>query len=234
MEIRKLHKWPADKFEAMDIQNELAEQVQILSSIEVDEIKTVAAVDTAYGVNAEVIFAAAAVFSFPDIDEIERRFQYDRVEFPYIPGMFYFREGPTIEKVLLKLESDPDLIIIHGHGIAHPRSCGLASHIGLLFDKPTIGCARKLIVGHHREIPPGKGNSQPITLNGRQVGLAYRSKEKVKPIFISPGHKCDISLASEITIKNMRGYRQPEPLRLAHLFANKFKRHIERKAAQKE
>lgn len=231
MQLTKFFDWPSNKIEAFDIQKEMAKKVEIFSNL--DEIKLIAAVDTAYGKNAEVIYASAVLIKFPDLEEVERRFQYDKVSFPYIPGMFYFREGATIEKVLQKLDTEPDLLIIHGHGIAHPQRCGLASHIGIGFDKPTIGCARKLICGSHREVGEIKGSNQPIYHKNKEVGLAYRSKENVKPIFISPGHKCDIKLANEIIVKNLRGYRMPEPLRLSHLFANKFKRHIETKKFNK-
>jgi deoxyribonuclease V len=226
VQLTKYFDWPLNKIDAIDIQKEMAKKVEIFSNF--DDINLIAAVDTAYGKNAEVIYASVVLIKFPDIEEIERRFQYEKVSFPYIPGMFYFREGEAIEKVLQKLDTEPDLLIIHGHGIAHPLRCGLASQIGIGFDKPSIGCARKLICGNHREVGEIKGNSQPIYYKDKEVGIAYRSKENVKPIFISPGHKCDVKLANEIIVKNLRGYRMPEPLRLAHLFANKFKRHIEK------
>lgn len=232
MEYKILHDWPNNKSEALEIQKELADKIVISGNY--DEIKLIAAVDTAYGKNAELVFASAVIFSFPEISEVERTFQYDSVKFPYIPGLFYFREGLTIIKALAKLRSEPDIIIIHGHGLAHPRRCGIASLIGLAFGKPSVGCARRLLTGYHRPVPSSKGGSQPITLDSKQVGLAYRSKDNVKPIFISPGHKCDLTQAKDIVVKNLRGFRLPEPLRFAHLFANKFKRYVERKSDSRE
>lgn len=223
---------PATKTEALVHQKRAAEGVKLLGNL--DQLKLVAAIDTAYGKNAEIVFASAVVVSFPDIEEVERSFQYDAVKFPYVPGLFYYREGETILKALCKLQCDPDVIIVHGHGIAHPRRCGIASQIGLALDKPTIGCARKLLTGFHRPVPPGKGQYQPITADGREVGCAYRSKEGVKPIFISPGHMCSLDQARDIVVRNLRGFRLPEPLRLAHLFANKFRRRIETKADSRQ
>ena len=103
----------------------------------------------------------------------------------------------------------------------------MACHIGLDFDKPSVGCARKLLVGNHRTVDAAKGSSQPIMYHGEEVGLAFRSKDSVKPIFISAGHKCDLTYAQDVVIKCLRGFRLPEPLRLAHLLVNKHKRHIE-------
>ncbi len=227
VEYRLLHEWPQTKHEARTILDSLAGLVSITPFLR--EPKTIAAVDTAYGTNAEVAYVSAVLVSFPELQEMERAFHFEKVRFPYIPGFFYFREGETIIKALAKLENEPDVIIVHGHGIAHPDRCGIASLIGLAFDKPTIGCSRKLLVGQHHTVPPGKGNHQPITVSSHEVGLAYRTKDGVKPIFISPGHKCDLRQAQDIIVRSLRGFRQPEPLRLAHLYANKFRRHAERK-----
>ena len=134
-----------------------------------------------------------------------------------------------ILSALEKIKENPDIIIVHGHGYAHPGRCGMASLVGLAFDKPSIGCARRLLAGYHRPVDPRKGSQQPLILNSREVGIAYRSKENVKPIFISPGHKCNLAQARDIIVQNLRGFRMPEPLRLAHLYANKYKRHREQK-----
>jgi len=220
--------WPATKTEALVHQKRAANAVKLLGHF--DDLKLVAAVDTAYGKNAEVVYASAVVVSFPEIEEVDRAFQYDAVKFPYVPGLFFYREGETMLKALCKLQCEPDVIIVHGHGIAHPRRCGVASQVGLVLDKPTIGCARKLLVGFHRPVPPAKGQYQPILAESKEVGCAYRSKEGVKPIFISPGHLCSHDQARDIVVRNLRGFRLPEPLRLAHLFANKFRRRIEGKS----
>lgn len=226
MEYKQLHEWPTTKPDAIAIQNEMADKVELHGNF--IDVRLIAAVDTAYGKNGEILCASAVVTTFPEIEEVEQSFHYGPAVFPYIPGLFYFREGPIIVNALEKIKSDPDVIIVHGHGIAHPRRCGMACHIGIAFDKPAIGCARKLLTGYHRPIAPAKGSFQPITSRSKEVGVAYRSKDNVKPIFVSPGHKCDMAQAREIVVKNLRGFRLPEPLRLAHLMANKYKRHVER------
>lgn len=199
-----------------------------------EEPRLVAAVDAAYGYGGEMLYASAVVTTFPEIEIVERSFFFGEMTFPYLPGLLFYREGSVILKALAKLQNEPDIIIVHGHGIAHEHGCGQASHVGLAFDKPTIGCARKLLAGRVRQVPEVKGGSQPIILGNREVGLAYRSKDNVKPIFISPGYRCDLKLARDVVVRNLRGYRLPEPLRLAHLFANKYKRRMDKQTQQQE
>jgi deoxyribonuclease V len=176
-----------------------------------------------------MLYACGVIMTFPELREVERVFAQGPPGFPYVPGMLYFREGPVLSQTLNNLTQTPDLIIVHGHGTAHPLRCGLASHLGVVFEVPTVGCCRRLLSGRHREVPEVKGSSQPILLGSRQVGLAYRSKDNVKPIFISPGHLCDLPTALDIIKRCLRGFRQPEPLRLAHRMANKHKRRTEKK-----
>ncbi len=231
MELIHTHPWPTDKYQAIEIQKELAKSIEILPNY--DDINLIASVDTSWGKNADTVFASAVLCTFPEIEEIDRRSYYSETTFPYIPGMSYFREGQTMIKALEKLEQQPDLIIVHGHGIAHLKNSGIASLIGVGFDLPAIGCSRKLLIGSVKEIQLTKGSCQPINYQNKEVGVAYRTKEAVKPLFISPGHKCDIPFAKDIIIRNLRGYRMPEPLRFAHLAVNKYKRHIEKKFAGK-
>lgn len=221
---------PKDKNEAIAIQKELAGQIEIYPPH--TDINLITAVDTAYSSDGNTVYASAATLSFPDLEEIEKRFQFEHLNFPYQPGLFFFREGEAIIRVLEKLEQEPDMLMIHGHGIAHPRGIGMASHIGLVFDKMAIGCSRKVLIGSHREVDAKKGSYQPILFNNREIGYAYRSKDKVKPIYISPGHRCDLETTRNIIVRCLRGYRLPEPLRVAHLLANKYKRHFERKNNQ--
>jgi len=229
VEYSELHSWPASRSEAYAIQEKLAAEVDLHGGS--GDHKLISAVDTAYGHGGSVLYACAVTVTFPEIEEVERVFYHGKLQFPYVPGLLYFREGPIIVKALAELKSDPDLIIVHGHGIAHPKRCGMATHIGLVFDRPTIGCARRLLAGSHRPVPPAKGSYQPIFLRSKEVGVAYRSKDNVKPIFISPGHRCDLAEAKDMVLRNLRGFRQPEPLRLAHLFVNKYKRHMEKEKA---
>ncbi len=228
LELRYVHDWPGTKPEAFEAQKEVMPLVKTRGNGEDPEL--VAAVDTAYGYGGETLYAAAVVLTFPDLEEVERSYHIGKVEFPYIPGLFYYREGPVIVEVLKKLQTEPDVVMLDGHGIAHPRECGIACHIGVDFDTATVGCSRKLLTGKHMPVRDLKGNYQPIRLRNKEVGLAYRSKDGVKPLFISPGHMCDLEYAKDVVIRCLRGFRMPEPLRLAHLFANKFKRHEDKES----
>jgi deoxyribonuclease V len=220
------HKWPKTKQEAYALQDERARQVDI--SANMNEPELIAAVETAYGYGGETAYAAAVVVAFPEMKEVERSLVHCRTEFPYIPGLFYFREGPSLVAALSQLANEPDLIFVSGHGIAHPRLCGIASHIGINFDRASVGCARRLLHGKHRPLDDTKGSYQTIKHHDTEIGVAYRSKDKVKPIYISPGHMCDHRLSREFVVRCLRGYRLPEPLRLAHLMANKHKRYMEK------
>lgn len=193
-----------------------------------NEPELIAAVETAYGYGGEIAYSAAVVLTFPEMKEVERSLAHCSTEFPYVPGLFYFREGPSLVAALEQLKSQPDLILVSGHGIAHPRQCGIASHLGIDFNKPSIGCARRLAHGKHRPVGETKGSREVIRHREAELGVAYRSKDKVKPIYISPGHLCDMTLSRELVVRCLRGYRLPEPLRFAHLMANKHKRFMEK------
>ena len=228
-----LDRGPYTRFEAQRIQDELASCVDLYGSQV--EPKLIAAVDTAYGQDGDVLYACATVTTFPEIEEVERSCYHGRPSFPYVPGLLFFREGPIVVGALEKLTHRPDIVIVHGHGIAHPQRCGMACHVGITLDIPTIGCARRILAGRHGYLATAKGSSQPIDYQGREVGVAFRSKDNVKPIYISPGYRCDIQTARDIVVRNLRGFRLPEPLRLAHLFVNKYKRKSEKKpSAQRE
>ncbi|UCC44152.1 MAG: endonuclease V [Candidatus Zixiibacteriota bacterium] len=216
------HPWPTNKRDAFPIRDEALGKI-VIKSTDI-EPKTIAAVDAAYGYAGSVVYASAVAVTLPDMTVVERSGAFYAVAFPYHPGMFYFREGRTVIEALAGLECDPDLIMVARHGIAHPRRCGMACHVGIAFDKPTIGCARKLLAGTHNLLDSAEGSSDSIMLDNKEVGIAYRSRENVKPIYISPAHRCDITFARETVISCLQGNRQPEPLRLAHLFANKLKR----------
>ncbi|MBU8934027.1 MAG: endonuclease V [candidate division Zixibacteria bacterium] len=219
-------KWPTSQPEAHGLQEKISRQVTLMPMN--DSPRLIAAVDTAYGFGGQNIYASATVTSFPELEEVEQISGWAEVKFPYAPDLLFFREGPVMVDVLSRLQSSPDVLIIHGHGIAHPRQCGVAGHIGVLFDLPTIGCCRRLLDGHHHEVAPRKGSYESIVYRDKEVGVAYRSKDNVKPIFISPAHLSDLKTAQDIIVRNLRGFRLPEPLRMAHSSANAYKRYIEK------
>ncbi|MBD3257837.1 endonuclease V [candidate division GN15 bacterium] len=226
LEWKQAHLWPSTKAEAYDLESE---RVPLLSPQPPDRgPQRLVAVEAAYGHAAQRIYAVAAVLTFPELNEIERAWHSLPVTFPYVPGLFYYREGPVIVEVLRKLNADSDVILVSGHGIAHPRRIGLAAQVGISFDKPSIGCARRLLIGRHRPVGETQGSSQPIFHRGEEIGLAYRSKDRVKPIFISPGNRCSLAYARDVTVNCLGGYRLPEPLRLVHNLANARKRQEEK------
>jgi deoxyribonuclease V len=223
------HEWPTLRAEALEIVEAASSRIEIHTNTV--EPKLIAAVETDYGTGGETLYSAAVLMTFPEHQLVERALYYAKVTFPYYPGLMFFREGPMILNALAKLRTDPDLIIVSGHGIAHPALCGTACHIGLAFDKPTIGCSRRLLAGQYGTLDETKGSSQPLMLHGREVGVVYRTKDGVKPLFISPAHKCDLAFARDIIVRCLRDYRLPEPLRLAHLEANKYRRRTEERQA---
>ena len=225
MELTLNFEWPATPREAAAIIDRTIPNIVIDSNAV--EPKLIAAVETDYGTGGEILYAGAVITTFPELRQVERALHYGKVTFPYHPGLLFFREGEVIVHALAKLRSEVDLIIVSGHGLAHPQLCGVACHVGVAFDKPTIGCARRLLAGQHRPLDETKGSIQPISLRGREVGLAYRSKDGVKPIYVSPAHRCDLTFARDIIVRSVREYRQPEPLRFAHLEANKYRRRSE-------
>lgn len=221
MHIRELHKWPHGRTEAMKIQNQFKNRAVFQGSL--DDIKLIAGVETAFDHIANILYAAVCLYSYPDLVEKERATASATATFPYVPGLHVFREGPVILRAFSRLHTKPDLVMFAAHGEAHPRRFGMASHLGVILDLPSVGCARKLLVGEHDEVAAASGSSVPLMLNTTRVGTVYRSRDGVKPIFISPGHRCTIEAATKIVVSTLREYRIPEPLRAAHRLANRLK-----------
>lgn len=222
MEVRDLHPWPKTEAEAVSLQNQLRDRVVIDGAL--DRVHLIAGVDTAFDHIANLLYAAVALFRYPAMTECEKVSDWADADFPYIPGLHAFREGPVILKAFQRLSVKPDLIIFAGHGIAHPRFCGMAAHLGLWLDTPSIGCARRRLAGQYDDPSPHKGSSSPLYVENREVGRVFRSRHNVKPIYISPGHRCNLADAVRYATDCLQGYRVPEPLRAAHRFANRARR----------
>lgn len=221
MHIRELHKWPHGRTEAVKIQHQFKSRVELDGSL--DNVKLIAGVETAFDHIANILYAAVSLYSYPDLTERERATASATATFPYIPGLHAFREGPVILRAFSHLHTEPEVIMFAAHGIAHPRRFGMASHLGVFLDLPAVGCARKLLVGEHDEIGEKSGASSPLMIGASRVGTVYRSRDGVKPIFISPGHRCGIDAATKMVVSTLREYRIPEPLRAAHRLANRLK-----------
>jgi deoxyribonuclease V len=162
---------------------------------------------------------AVVVLSYPELEIVEVQTVEDSIDFPYVPGLLTFREAPLTLAVCEKLTVTPDLILVDGQGIAHPRRLGLASHLGLFLDIPTVGCAKSRLCGSHSEPGDEPGSYAELLDNKEVIGAVLRTKSKVKPIYVSIGHKVDLEMAIYWTLQCCRGYRLPEPTRLAHLAA---------------
>ena len=147
-----------------------------------------------------------------------------KARFPYIPGLLSFREAPILLRAFRKLKSNPDIILFDGQGIAHPRHFGLASHMGLILGKPSIGCAKSRLVGEYSSVENTAGAYSKLVYGNKVVGAVLRTKKNTKPIFVSPGHKTNLSFAIRIAMKTCRGYRIPEPIRQAHVYVNDVRR----------
>jgi len=163
------------------------------------------------------------MFSYPDLTLLESAAAKGKGSFPYIPGLLSFREAPILLKVFSKLERRPDVILIDGQGIAHPRFMGIAAHLGLLLNLPSIGCAKSRLFG--KEAKPGleQGSFVPLMEGERTVGMIVRTRAGVKPVYVSPGHKMDMEGSVKMVLSLCRGYRIPEPLRQAHIFVNQLR-----------
>jgi deoxyribonuclease V len=228
MEIPNIHPWPGDQNEAVDIQHRLQERILITGSL--DNIKLIAGVETAFDHTSNMLFSAVCLFTWPGMEEYERATAAAQARFPYIRGLHAFREGPVILRAFSHLNPSPDLIMFAGHGLAHPRRIGLASHLGLILDIPSLGCARKKLVGQHDELDQNKGASAPLIVDNDEVGRVYRTRDKVKPVFISPGHRCGLEEAVRVVVGCVGDYRIPEPMRAAHRLANRLKRNHKKNA----
>jgi deoxyribonuclease V len=227
LEITDIHDWPIDADEAYKIQRKIGSGLITHSTFK--KIEYITAVDTAFNDKINRLYAAAVTMTYENLTDIEQAVAEMDAAFPYIPSLLSFREGPVILRALSRLKKKPDLIIFAGHGIAHPLQFGLAAHLGLLLDIPSIGCARRCLSGEYEEPTPEKGSLSPLYISNIKRGFVFRTKTNVKPMFVSPGHRCAMSDAIEIISGCLGQYRMPIPLRLAHLYANKYRRFSEKK-----
>ncbi|MEZ4599960.1 MAG: deoxyribonuclease V [Syntrophotaleaceae bacterium] len=220
MDFPELHDWGVSTREAAGLQKRLAERVRLKNGLP-GRIRTVAGADVSYQRRGELFYAAIAVLNYPEMTLLEESVAADRVSFPYVPGLLSFRELPVLLEAFRRLRTVPDLILVDGQGIAHPRRLGLASHLGLWLDLPTIGCAKSRLCGDHAPPGPCRGDRTPLLLDGEVVGTVLTSRDRVKPLYVSPGHRIDVDTAAEMVARCALRYRMPEPTRLAHHLANR-------------
>jgi deoxyribonuclease V len=209
--------------EAIALQKELANSIRLVPLPHPP--KTIAGVDVSLERFGTELFAGIIVLSFPDLTVIEHAVVKIPVTFPYIPGLLSFREIPGLLKCFEQLKKKPDILMVDGQGIAHPRRLGIATHLGLVLDIPTIGCAKSRLYGTYVE-PETVGETAPITdpKTNEIIGTVLKSKVRSNPLIVSPGHKITVEESIEIVKQCLRGYRLPEPTRLAHELVNRFRK----------
>jgi deoxyribonuclease V len=217
MKVDTRHDWHVTTVRAREIQLELA--TEIIKVGKVTGLKFVAGVDVSVNRFAKSGTAAVVVLRYPEMKVIEIGLAEDRIVFPYVPGLLTFREAPLVLAAFKKLSVTPGLVIVDGQGIAHPRRMGFASHLGLCLGIPTIGCAKSRLIGEYTEPGNKIGSYSELNDNNEVIGAVVRTKTGVKPVYVSIGHLIDLPLAIEWTLNCCRGYRLPEPTRLAHMAA---------------
>ncbi len=216
------HPWAVSVQEAFRIQEELRDKL-VLEDVP-DPPESIAGIDVSFTRGSNLVHAAIVVLERDSLEPIETVAATQEPVFPYIPGLLSFREGPVVLQAYEKLSREPDLLMFDGQGIAHPRGLGLASHMGVLFDRPSIGCAKSRLVGEFKEPKQKRGSMRTLSFQRRKVGVVLRTKDNTKPLFISPGHRITVETAARLVLEAGRGYRLPEPTRRAHHEAARVKR----------
>jgi deoxyribonuclease V len=217
MRVRPLHEWEVSIARAKEIQLSLAREV--VAESEAINARFVAGVDISPPDGRGLARGAVVVLRYPELDIVEVKVTQTKITFPYIPGLLSFRESPLILAACEELQNVPDLVLIDGQGIAHPRRLGLASHVGLFLEVPTIGCAKSILCGRHGPLEQEAGSHAELLDRGDVIGAALRTRTGVRPVYVSVGHKIDLASALHWVMECCHGYRLPEPTRLAHLAA---------------
>ncbi len=212
------HAWPLTVEEAIAIQEQLRDE--IITSDQLGTVQYVAGVDMGFEAAGTISRAAVAVLSFPDLQLQESAIARRPTSFPYIPGFLSFREIPAVLDALEKINTMPDLILCDGQGIAHPRRFGIACHLGLLVNMPTIGVAKSLLVGKHESVLEEKGSWQPLRHRNETIGAVLRTRRGTKPLYISSGHRVSLPTAIEYVLRCTPKYRLPETTRIADKLAS--------------
>ena len=222
MRVEELHGFDLSPAEARQLQGELASRVVTGPALDLGAVRYVAGADVS--TEGDRAFATVAVLDFPGLSVVEIEGFEARLEFPYVPGLLAFREIPSVASALRKVETAVDAVILDAQGLAHPRRMGLASHIGLFLDVPTVGCAKSLLVGRHEEPGLEKGSVADLVHREEVVGRVVRTRERVSPVYVSVGNGIDLSSAVELVLACCTKYRLPEPTRQAHNAANRLRR----------
>ncbi len=221
--LKPIPPFPKTVAAARTLQERLRARVRQVP-IPAGRLRLVGAADVTYVGEKETVAAAIVVVDAATGEVVEERTATVPGAFPYVPGYLTFREGPAVLAAWRKLRRRPDAMLFDGHGIAHPRRFGIASHIGVLLSVPSVGCAKKRLVGEHGDPGPGKGDWVPLTIEGETVGAVLRTRTGVKPVFVSPGHRTDLASAIALVLRFCSRYRLPDPARRAHELTREIRR----------
>lgn len=214
-----LHDWALTPRQAIALQRELAVRVERHDRI--GEVRRIAGVDIGFEQGGEVTRAAVVVLDYPSLEVVEQRVARVPTSMPYIPGLLSFREIPAALQAFTELSSNVELIMVDGHGIAHPRRMGVAAHLGMWLDLPSLGVAKKRLTGRHDEVADQRGAWTPLTDGEETLGVVMRSRQGVKPVFVSPGHRLSVATATQWALACLGRYKLPEPTRLADRLASR-------------
>lgn len=218
MRLRHCHRWDVTPAEARNIQEQLRDRV--ICEDRLDEIRRVAGVDVGFEDGGKLTRAAVAILTFPDLEVRERSIARLPTSFPYVPGLLSFREIPAVLGAMEQLSELPDLLLCDGQGLAHPRRFGIACHLGVLTDLPSIGVAKSRLLGEHAEPGPEKGSWEPLLDRGETIGAVVRTRSQVKPLYVSIGHRVGLATAIRYLLACTPRYRLPETTRAAHRLAS--------------
>lgn len=218
MKARLSHRWPTTVAEARAIQQAL--RGKVIAKGKLAKLNYVAGTDVGFEQDGRITRAAVAVLAFPSLVLHEHAIVRRKTRFPYVPGYLSFREAPAVLAALKKLRTKPDLILCDGQGLAHPRRFGLACHLGLLADTPSIGVAKSRLIGEHSALPQAKGSWVALVDNGEQIGAVLRTRAGVQPVYVSIGHRVSLATAIDYVLRCTTKYRLPETTRHAHRFAS--------------
>ena len=220
MELNHLHDWNLSPEAAIALQKQLAPQVIYDRPLDIDSIRLVAGVDVS--VKNDISQAAVVVLSFPDLVPVEIVRHQMPTPFPYIPGLLSFREGPVLVEAFKQLKNIPDVFVFDGMGRIHPRRMGIACHMGLWLQRPTIGCGKTWFIGQFKEPDNERGAYSPLTDRSEVIGVVLRTRDNVKPVFISVGHLADLDTSIDLIMRCTGKVRLPEPIRQAHNAAGEY------------
>ena len=222
MNVSELHSLDLSPAEARRLQGEIASRVIEGPPLDLSRVRYVAGADVS--TQGDLGYATVVVLSFPDLSVVEVRGYESRLTFPYVPGLLAFREITSVVGALREVESEVDAVIFDAHGLAHPRGMGLASHLGIFVDVPSVGCAKSRLVGEHEEPGPEKGDTADLVYRKKVVGKVVRTRPRVSPVYVSVGNRIDLVSSVDLVLQCCTRYRLPETTRQAHNAANRLRR----------